>query len=204
MEEHRITEFQLDALKEVATIGSATAATALAELIQAKVGISVPQASFVPLEKINSLINKGVDTLFVVLDMGITGDIGGRILFLISPEHAKFLAGELLGNHQKEIDLSDELSRSAMNEAANILCGAYVSVLADMIKMTILLSPPAFAMDMMGALLDFIFIQLAQDSEEALYLRTDLEVKGLSIQGLFLFFPDTASLRKILDALGVK
>ena len=58
-------------------------------------------------------------------------------------------------------------------------------------------------MDMVAAILDFIFIQIAQDSEEALYIKTDLQVKGLSMEGLFLLFPTTDSLKKIFKILGV-
>jgi len=94
--------------------------------------------------------------------------------------------------------------RSSLKEASNILCGAYVSALADMTGMTILTSIPSLAMDMVGAILDFIFIQIAQSSEEALFIKTDLMVKGLSLEGLFLLFPTSESLRKIFETLGVK
>jgi len=56
---------------------------------------------------------------------------------------------------------------------------------------------------MVAAILDFIFIQIAQEAEEALYIKTDLQVKGLSMEGLFLLFPTTESLKKIFTILGV-
>jgi chemotaxis protein CheY-P-specific phosphatase CheC len=59
-------------------------------------------------------------------------------------------------------------------------------------------------MDMVGAILDFIFIQIAQTSEEALFIKTDLQVKGLSMEGLFLLFPTSDSLQKIFSVLGIK
>ncbi|MGE5308693.1 MAG: chemotaxis protein CheC [Deltaproteobacteria bacterium] len=203
MDEQRMTPYQLDALKEIGTIGSATAATALADMIAAKVEIAVPEVSLVPIEKIANLLS-GAERLFFVLDMEIKGDIGGRIFLLLSPNDARFLATALLGKPKEEIDFNDDLFKSAMREVCNILGGAYVSALADMTKMTIMLTTPALAMDMVAAILDFIFIQIAQDSEEALYIRTDLQVKGLTMEGLFLLFPTTESLKKIFDILNVK
>ncbi|MGE5308844.1 MAG: chemotaxis protein CheC, partial [Deltaproteobacteria bacterium] len=76
MDEQRMTPYQLDALKEIGTIGSATAATALADMIAAKVEIAVPEVSLVPIEKIANLLS-GAERLFFVLDMEIKGDIGG-------------------------------------------------------------------------------------------------------------------------------
>jgi len=203
MDEQKISFLQLDLLKEIGTVGSATAATALADMIATKVEISVPQVSLVPLENLSNIF-PGVDKLYFVLDMEITGDIGGRIFLLLSPEDAKFLASALLGRPAEEMDLKDDMFRSALQEACNILGGAYVSALADMTNFTILTSIPSMALDMVGAILDFIFIQIAQTSEEALYIKTDLQVKGLKMEGLFLLFPTSDSLQKIFDVLGVK
>jgi len=202
MDEHKLSLNQLDVLKEVGTIGSATAATALADMIAAKVEISVPEVSLIPVENIARLL-PGVDKQFFVLDMEIKGDIGGRIFLLMAPEDARFLSSALLGRTKEEIDFKDDLFKSSLKEVCNILGGAYVSALADMTSMTILTSIPSLAMDMIGAILDFIFIQIAQDSEEALFIKTDMSVKGLSMEGLFLLFPDTPSLKKIFEILKV-
>jgi chemotaxis protein CheC len=202
-EEQKLSYTQLDVLKEIGTIGSATAATALADMVQTKVEISVPQVSLVPLENLSTIL-ASAEKLYFVLDMEIKGDIGGRIFLLLSPEDAKFLASALLGKPQEELDFKDDMFRSSLQEACNILGGAYVSALADMTNFTILTSIPSMAMDMVGAILDFIFIQIAQVSEEALFIKTDLQVRGLSMEGLFLLFPTADSLQKIFNVLGVK
>jgi len=202
-EEQKLTFTQLDVLKEIGTIGSATAATALADMVQSKVDISVPQVSLVPLENLSTIL-ASAEKLYFVLDMEIKGDIGGRIFLLLSPEDAKFLASALLNKSKDELDFKDDMFRSSLQEACNILGGAYISALADMTNFTILTSIPSLAMDMVGAILDFIFIQIAQTSEEALFIKTDLQVKGLSMEGLFLLFPTSDSLQKIFNVLGVK
>ncbi|MCK9594521.1 MAG: chemotaxis protein CheC [Candidatus Omnitrophica bacterium] len=193
---------QVDVLKEIGSIGSATAATALADMIAEKVEINVPEVSIVPLEKISTLFN-GAERLFFVLDMEIKGDIGGRIFLMLPPEDAKFLSGALLGKPKEDIDINDDMFKSSLREVCNILGGAYVSALADMTGLMILTSIPSMAMDMVGAILDFIFIQIAQESEEAMFIKTDLIVKGLKLEGLFLLFPDNESLKKIFEILKV-
>jgi chemotaxis protein CheC len=199
----KLTFNQADLLKEIGTIGAACAATALADMIGGRVDIAVPQVNLIPLENLHSLMGT-TEKPFFVLDMEIKGDITGRIFLLFSPEDAAFLGGTLLGKPKEQIEYTDDLFQSSLKESANILGGSYVSALAEMTNMTILTSVPSLAMDMVGAILDFIFIQIAQYSEEVLFIRTDLKVKGMNLEGLFLFFPSTESLRKIFEILNLK
>lgn len=194
---------QLDLLKEIGTIGAGRAATALADLINEKVEISVPHASVIPLENISSLLG-GMERLFFVLGIEIRGDISGRIFLLFSPEHAKLLSGCLLRKPKEEMDSNDEMFQSSLKECANILSGSYITALTEMTNLNAISSVPSLAMDMVGAILDFIFIQIAQYSEEAFFIKTDLKVKGLNLEGLFLFFPSRESLRRIFKVLGIK
>ena len=194
---------QLDLIKEIGTIGAANAATALADLIATRVEIAVPEVSLIPLEHIYKLLGE-MDRLFFVLDMEIKGDMLGRIFLLFSPEDAKLLSSSLLGKPKEEIDFNDDLFQSSLKESANILGGSYISALAEMCHISILTSIPSLAMDMVGAILDFIFIQIAQYSEEAIFIKTQMQVKGLNLEGLFLFFPSTESLLKVFELLGLK
>jgi chemotaxis protein CheC len=199
----RLSLTQLDLLKEVGTIGGGKAATALADLIGTRVEISVPQVSLIPLENISALLG-GMDKTFYVMDLDIKGDILGRIFLMFSPEDAKFLSSHLLSKPKEEIDTNDEMFQSSLKEATNILSGSYVSALAEMTNLNMICGVPSLAVDMVGAILDFIFIQIAQDSEDALYIKTDLKVKGSNLEGLFLFFPNNESLRKIFEVVGLK
>lgn len=200
--ERKLSLTQIDALKEAGTIGAGRAATALADLVSKKVEITVPQVSLIPIENISNLL-PARDSIFFVIDMEITGDISGRIFLLFSPNDGRLLAGNLLGKPKDEIDLKDEMLQSALKESANILCGSYIAALADMTGLNILISSPSLALDMVGAILDFIFIQISQYSEEALSIKTDLKVSEVNLEGLFLFFPSTDSLRRIFESLGL-
>src|SRR3989339_168221 len=200
--DRKLSLTQLDALKEAGTIGAGRAATALADLISKKVQITVPQVNLIPIENISTLLTAR-DRTFFVIDMEITGDISGRIFLLFSPQDAKLLANNLLGKPQEEIDLKDEMLQSSIKECANILCGSYISALADMTNLNMLISSPSLALDMVGAILDFIFIQIAQYSEDALIIKTNLKVSDVNLEGLFLFFPSSESLTKIFTTLGL-
>ena len=200
--EKRFSLAQLDLLKEIGTIGAGRAATALSELLSKRVEITVPLVNFVPLENIANLL-KERERLFFVIDMEMEGDLTGRMFLLFPPDDAKNLSGALLGQPGEQINLQDEMLQSSLKETANILGGSYVAALADMTKLNILISAPTLAIDMVGAILDFIFIQIAQYSEEALYIKTEMKVSEVNLEGLFLLFPSIESLSKVFSALGV-
>lgn len=201
--ERRLSLAQLDLLKEIGTVGAGRAATALSDLIAKKVEISVPQVNLIPLEDISNLLIDR-EKIFLVVDMEIEGDVEGRIFILFSPNDAKHLSGGFMGIAPEQIDIKDEMFQSSIKEAVNILGGSYISAMADMTKLSIMVSPPALATDMVGAILDFIFIQIAQYSDEALYIKTNMKVSEKDVEGLFLVFPSAQSLNKIFEAAGLK
>lgn len=201
--DNKLSVKQMDLLREIATIGAGKGATALADLVGGKVEISVPNATFIPLQNISILLGD-VEKTFFVLDLEIKGDMAGRIFLLFSPNDALFLSSNLLGRPKEELGLNDVMFQSALCEVANILCGSYLSALSELSGLYIVSGVPSLAVDMVGAILDFIFIQVAQYSEDALFIKTDLKVKGLNLEGLFLLFPDTESLKKIFEVLGLK
>lgn len=197
---------QLDLLKELGTVGSASAATALSELIERKVEIIVPSVELVPIDNIASFLGE-LEKLYYVLVLEIEGDITGQIFLLFSVENAKNLADILLHKlGQNGAILEDnELFQSCLKESANILCGAYVVALSEMCNLNIFTSVPSIALDMVGAILDFIFISIAQQTDKALVVKTMMNVSGLEdVEGLFFMFPNAQSLKKIYERFGVK
>ncbi len=198
--DERISSGRLDVLKEVSTIGAGRAATAMSDLIGAKVEISVPEVKLVPIEQMPTILDN-VEQEFFVLEMGMERDVNGRIFLLLTPKDAKIISSTLLHKAVAEVDFESEIFISALKESGNILSGAFVSALADMTHLNILNTVPSLAIDMVGAILDFIFIQVAQDSEEALYIKTDLSVSDLKLDCFFLFFPNSESLETIFKAL---
>ena len=199
----RLSLVQLDALREIGTIGAGRAATALADLIGTKVEIDVPQVRILPIENVSSILGDP-ERMFFVLDMELLGEIRGRIFLLFSPEHARVLSASLLGKKPDEIRFDDEMVQSTLKESANILSGSFLTALVEMTNINIMSSVPLLAMDMIGAVLDFIFIQIAQYTQEVFFIKTDMKVTDANLEGFFLLFPQDESLRKILSALGVR
>ena len=96
------------------------------------------------------------------------------------------------------------MDESALMEIGNILAGAYLNALSFFTNLTLLPSIPALAMDMAGAILSVILIQLGQMGDHALVIETEFSSEVEGVKGHFFLIPDPGSLSIILSAIGVK
>lgn len=96
------------------------------------------------------------------------------------------------------------MDESALMEIGNILSGAYLNALSHFTKLTLLPSIPALAMDMAGAILSVILIQLGQVGDHALVIETEFSSDNDGVNGHFFLIPDPGSLGTIMAAIGVK
>ena len=140
----------LDVLKELGNIGAGNAATALAELLQSKVDMSVPQVKLINFSEIGELIG-GEEQVMAGMYLAIQKDITGSILFLVKEEVALHLVKKLMGDYAQ--DIRGEMEQSALKEISNIITGAYLNALSTMTGLRIEPSVPDLSIDMAGAIL---------------------------------------------------
>jgi len=194
---------QLDGLKEVANIGAGHAATALSQLTNRRITVHVPEIRVVPLEAVPELIGKPDQVIAAVL-MQVLGDLTGRTVQVYPAATASRLAGILLGREYVPFpDGFGEIEQSALREAGNILGGAYLNALSEMLGMLLLSSVPSLAIDMAAAVLTASFLNLGVVDDPVLCIDTLFQIDELqeSARGHFLMLPDNASLRVILRAI---
>ncbi|WP_312560165.1 chemotaxis protein CheC, partial [Anaerospora sp.] len=128
----------------------------------------------------------------------------GSILFLLPRDSAFYLVDMLMGRGQGATTSLNSMDESALMEIGNILAGAYLNALSHFTKLTLLPSIPALAIDMAGAILSVILIQLGQMGDHALVIETEFTTEADGVKGHFFLIPDPGSLSTILAAIGVK
>ena len=195
---------QLDALREVANIGAGHAATALSQMINSTIMISVPTINVSRLEEVPPQVSAPEEPVAAVL-MHMLGDLTGRTLLVVPTPPAVRLAELMLKRpHGSSADLG-EMEQSAIKEAGNILSSAYMNALSDFMGMMLLPSPPSLAVDMSTAVLTTAYLQFGSDRDyvfcvESEFYMTDVKER---LRGFFLLLPDPASLQAILRAVRV-
>ena len=190
------TELQLDALRELANIGSGTASTALSAMLGRSVDISVPSAQALPFaDAVEAIGDAEAEMTAIVL--GIRGDMGGTVLLLVPPADADAMC-RLLG-----VEPDDEFAVSALGEIGNIVGASYINALGSMTGMAIEPTPPATATDLLGAIVASVLAGAAVDGDVALLLNSDLVVEGEDCSVSFLLVPDRGGVDELLSRLGL-
>lgn len=194
---------QLDALKEIGNVGAGNSATALSQLINRKIDMTVPQIAIMPLGDVPDVVG-GPDAMVAGVFLRVYGPAPSSILFLLPRDSAFSLVDMLMGREQGHTTSLNSMDESALMEIGNILAGAYLNALSHFTKLTLLPSIPALAMDMAGAILSVILIQLGEMGDHALVIETEFATENDGVKGHFFLIPDPGSLNTILAAIGVK
>lgn len=198
-----LSTMQLDALREIGNVGAGNAATALSQIINRKIDMTVPQVSILPLGDVPDVVG-GPDSMVAGVYLRVFGPAPGSILFLLPRDSAFYLVDMLMGRTHGQTQTLTPMDESALMEIGNILAGAYLNALSHFTRLTLLPSIPALAMDMAGAILSVILIQLGQMGDHALVIETEFSTDFEGVKGHFFLIPDPGSLCTILSAIGVK
>src|SRR5213594_3933057 len=193
---------QLDALKEVANIGAGHAATALSQLTNRRIMISVPEINIARLEEVPELLGNASDVVAAVL-MHMLGDLTGRTLLLFPEAVGRKLCDMLLRRPLGTTSAYDTLEQSCLKEAGNILSGAYMNALSDFMGMLLVPSVPSLVVDLSAAVLTTTYLNFGHDRDFVFCVETSFRVEGATeaLRGHFLLLPDMPSLRAIFDAI---
>ena len=194
----------LDVLREIGNIGAGNATTALAQLLQRKVDMTVPQAELLEFKEVGKVIG-GEESIMAGVYMVVEGDISGSMMFLLEKESARHLVNQMLCKPDDEgasSDVFDEMEISVMKEIGNIITGAYLNALSSLTNMKIYPSTPQLSIDMAGALLSVPAVEFGLYADKILLVQTKFS-DDVELDGYFILIPDMESYEKILKTLGV-
>ncbi|MCH5259039.1 MAG: chemotaxis protein CheC [Lachnospiraceae bacterium] len=189
-----------DVLKEIGNIGAGNATTALAQLMQCKVDMSVPQVKMLEFKEMGEMMG-GEETIMAGIYLAIEGDITGSIMFLLEKQAARHLVDKLMGMEVAGEEFS-EMEFSALKEVGNIITGAYLNSLSSLTNLVIYPSIPDLTVDMAGAILSVPAIQFGELGDKMLLIQTQFFDEQV-LDGYFILIPDLDSYGKILKALGI-
>jgi chemotaxis protein CheC len=191
------TSFQLDALRELANIGSGTAGTALSQMLGRPVDISVPNAFVLPLaEAVDAVGAPEEDVTGVVIPL--RGELDAVVLLVFPIADAAALRG-LLG-----VEAGTDVGLSALSEIGNILGASYVGAIAAMTGLDLDLTPPQTVTDMLAAIVSTVLATRSAGTDTAMILDSELQVEGEACSLSFLLLPAAGEVQQMLTRMGVE
>ena len=194
-----LNEKQIDALKEIVSIGAGNAATALSQITKTKTSITVPAVQFLPVADAPKLLGP-LETMVTSVYLQLLGDLTGVLLFIYKNDAASKLSN-LLGTANKV--KQSGIDESALKESSTILTGAYLNAISKLLYKKLLMSAPAIAHDMSGAIIENVLIEANKDADFAIIIETEFTVVNEKIEAFFFFIPEKKSLQALLEAMGV-
>jgi chemotaxis protein CheC len=198
MDLRSLDAIQLDALREVGNIGAAHAATALSEMTNRLILISVPEVRIIPLEEVDRLIGEPDDVVAAVI-MKVVGDVTGRMIQIFPGDTAVKLTSMLMNVPEPEFPAGfDDVHRSTLKEIGNIVVGAHLNALSNFMGMLLIMSAPAVAVDMAGAIMTTSYLNFGDSKDYVFCVTTEMMMDEEQLHAFFLLMPDDASLDVIL------
>ena len=189
-----------DVLKELGNIGAGNATTALSQMMQCKVDMSVPQVKLMEFKELGEMMG-GEEIIMAGIYLAIEGDVAGSIMFLLEKQAASHLVNKLMGTSVEGEEFS-EMEFSALKEVGNIITAAYLNSLASLTNLKLHPSVPDLTVDMAGAILSVPAIEFGTLGDKMLLIQTQF-FDEMVLDGYFILVPNLDSYSKILSALGL-
>lgn len=135
-----LSEMEVDAVGEILNISTGSAATAVSELLNAKVWITTPRVST---KKVSELNYQKLDPAIGVKIVYIEG-ISGANIMVLKQSDVQLILNQLMGMPlvvDEEFEF-DEVNMSAVSEVMNMMMGASATALSEFLGVRIDISTP--------------------------------------------------------------
>lgn len=193
---------ELDVMKEISSIGTSHAATALSKLLQKEIRISIPSVSILGYEETVERLGS-IEELVAATLVKMKRDVNGLMLFIFKMDLANAVLEKLIGKTYKSFEEMDEMDYSAMEEVGNIIICSYVNAFAQLAGVEIDLSVPSSTVNMLGGIITVPMAEYGYDTDKLMYINAEFIMDGRILSDGLLMIPDIESLNNILEKLGV-
>lgn len=204
-----LTKDQLDMLKELGNIGSGNAITALSNLLNTKVDVSLTSADIIPFWKVPDLFdNPKIEMVGIYSEIPFNSTLA--IVQIFTKESIVNLISiltndnKILNENLKTIDNLDEFSLSVINEIGNILSGNYANALADLLSIKLIPNIPKVAIDTLNAILESIIAKYSHLNDYMILINTKLKISDINLEGTICLIPSINILKNLFNILNLK
>ncbi|MGY2133912.1 chemotaxis protein CheC [Hymenobacter sp. HD11105] len=195
-----MTELERDIIREILNIGLARAADSFASIAQETVLLEVPSLDLVPGTSILDRV-KVYEKDHVVIQSDIKGEFNGSTLMFFSGQHVQRLSRVCLRLSKPESLEIDELQESLLLEISNIITGALVTQLANILKANIYGAPPIAPKGQLDTSLTRLITHNPLFQPMVFSVVTQFSDKNNSVELPLMLFFDRETFAKILDII---
>lgn len=190
----------LDVMREIGSIGTGNAATALSGMMNEQVQMTVPEIDIKGFNEAIELLGEPEDVVAAVM-VRMSGDVEGMMLFLLRLEFVNEILESILGKRIEDYSELDDMEISALTEVGNIMISSYTNALSGLAAMDISLSVPAIAVNMLGGILSVPMAEMGYETDKLMLINGKLIIRDKKHDSTILMLPDIESLNKLMEKL---
>ncbi|PJJ59982.1 chemotaxis protein CheC [Hymenobacter chitinivorans DSM 11115] len=195
-----MTELERDIIREILNIGLARAADSFAVIAQEKVLLEVPNLDIMPGSNILDKVHEFEGT-HAIIQSDIRGEFNGTTLMFFSGQHVQRLSRVCLRMSVPDSIQIDEMQESLLLEISNIITGALVTQLANILKAKIYGAPPKAPKGNIAASLTSLIASQPKVQPLIFSVITQFSDKENSVELPLMLFFDRNTFEKILDII---
>jgi chemotaxis protein CheC len=197
-----LNSLQLDALREIGSIGSGNAANALSSMIGRQVRLQNPEVRIMGYDEAIDWIG-GPEEITAGVLVRLSGQINGVMLSVQQLDFINLVMESMLGQHVDDYTSIGEVESSAMTEVGNIMISNCINAISGLTDMQINLTVPAFTVDMQGAIMAVPMAEFGGQTDYIMTIGGDFICENKMVPCHLLLSPDIRSLNTLLRKLGV-
>lgn len=196
------TSLNFDVLKEIGSIGTGNAATALSTVLGRKISMTLPEVKLVEFNKAIYELG-GPEKIVAAVLVEFSGEVHGVMLFLQNLKFINVVMEGLLERHIDDLRDITEMEVSALTEVGNIIISSYVNALSSLTGITMNLSVPSVSINMLGGIMNVPIAMYGYTMDKLLTINGTFECDGEEVYSRLLMLPNEESLDYIMQKLGV-
>lgn len=197
-----LNHLELDTLREIGSIGTGNAATALSQMLKRQVRITMPEVRIMGYNEAIEWIG-GPEEITAGVLVRLSGQISGIMLSVQPIEFVNLVLESVMDKGITNYEQLSELEHSALIEVGNIMISTFINALSGLAGMDVSLTVPAFTVDMQGAILAVPMAEYGGQSNYIMTIGGNFICNGKEIPCRLLLSPDIRSLNFLLRKLGV-
>ena len=199
---NELNGLELDTIREIGSIGTGNAATALSSMLGCEVRIDLPEVRIMGYNGAIEWIG-GPEAITAGVLVRLGGEINGIMLSVQQMGFVNLVLQKMIGREAAGYEELDDLDRSALIEVGNIMISTFINALSSLAGITIKLSVPGFAVDMQGAILTVPMAEFGGQSDYIMTIGSNFICGQRTVPCRLLLSPDIRSLNFLLKKLGV-
>lgn len=193
---------ELDTLREIGSVGTGNAATALSQMFGQQVRITLPEVRIMGYNEAIEWIG-GPEEITAGVLVKLSGQLSGIMLSVQPLEFVNIVLESIMGRRIGGYEELSELENSALIEVGNIMISTFINALSGLAGMDVNLTVPAFTVDMQGAILAVPMAEYGGQSDYIMTIGSNFVCDNRQVPCRLLMSPDLRSLNALLRKLGV-